>query len=90
MTALISLLSVVIICQFVVIVILIGGRDEGKGDVSNLSQKYHLNEAAVALSLHGSMSDRTFMKTNHSSISKSSPEVFEGVAVTTFLGAPKV
>jgi hypothetical protein len=90
MTALVSLLSIVIICQFVVIVILIGGRDEGKGDVSNLSQKYHLNEAVVALSLQGSMSDKSYVEPSSTSVSKLSAEVFEGVAVTTFLGAPKV
>ena len=90
MTALVSLLSFVIICQFVVIVILMGGRDEGKGEISSRSQKYHLNEAAVTLSLQNSMADRSFMETNHTSVSKSSPEIFEGVAVTTFLGAPKV
>lgn len=65
-----------------------GGRDEGKGEISTLPQKYHLNEVAVALNMKDS--DRSLLGANRAGISISSPEVFEGVAVTTFLGAPKV
>jgi hypothetical protein len=123
---LVTALTIIIICQFIVIVFLMTGRDEGTGKLSrsrytaasrasrelqgyNASQKNLLLSRANAFQenlflprANGSQEDflpsRADAYNMYNSIesmpsieaSNTSLELFEGVAVTTFLGGPKV
>jgi hypothetical protein len=129
MTVLVTALTIIIICQFIVIIFLVTGRDEGTGKLSrsrytaasrarsigqnlqgyNASQKNLLLSRANAFqenlflpSANGSRENLRLSRANaynmYNSIesmpsleaSNTSLELFEGVAVTTFLGGPKV
>lgn len=129
MTVLVTALTIIIICQFTVIVFLMTARDEGSGKLSrsrytaasratsigqdlqgyNTSQKNFLLSRANAFqenlllsranvsqeNLHLSRADAYNLYNSIESMpsleaSNTSLELFEGVAVTTFLGGPKV
>jgi hypothetical protein len=102
MTVLVTALTIIIICQFIVIVFLMTGRDEGTGKLSrsrytaasraslelqgyNASQKNLLPSRADAYNMYNSIESMPSIEASNTSL-----ELFEGVAVTTFLGGPKV
>ena len=116
MTVLVTALTIIIICQFIVIVFLMTGRDEGTGKLSrsrytaaararsigqelqgynesqknllsraNAFQENHLLSRANAYIMNNSIDSTLNIEASNASL-----ELFEGVAVTTFLGGPKV
>ena len=115
MTVLVTALTIIIICQFIVIVFLMTGRDEGTGKLSrsrytaaararsigqelqgyNESQKNLLSRANAfqenhLLSRANAFQENLLLSRANIEASNASLELFEGVAVTTFLGGPKV
>ena len=105
MSVLVATLTVIILCQFCVILVLMNGRDEGHGKLSRDRQIDVARAPPIAHEFqgyHASTADALPSFANASIIvpaiklmpskdaSNSSLEIFEGVAVTTFLGGPKV
>ena len=109
MTAIVTILSIVVIFQFIVIMILVGGREESNGKMIFLSP---INKSNVKSEISAeTISQNTKEKSKNSNMKSENSEnaeimsglmhnevsadqidriEYEGVAVTTFLGAPKV
>jgi hypothetical protein len=117
MTVLVTALTIIIICQFIVIVFLMTARHEGTGKLSRSRytapvrarsigqdlQGYNASQKNLLLSRANGIQEspllpRADVYNMYNSIesmpsieaSNTSLELFEGVAVTTFLGGPEV
>ena len=105
MSVLVTTLTVIILCQFSVIVFLMTGRGDGHGKLSRtkqsdvvraspISHEFQGHHASIVDALlsraNASIFDSAINSTLHIEAANVSLEIYEGVAVTTFLGGPKV
>ena len=105
MSVLVTTLTVIILCQFSVIVFLMTGRSDGHGKLSRTKQSdivraspishefqgHHASTVDALLSrANASNFDSAITSTPNIEAANTSLEIYEGVAVTTFLGGPKV